>query len=176
MSIFALYFSPYKGCGENTNIGAFLEWRLYFMIESSMIKVVLIYEKRRDGQSDRGALMGKKILIVDDAMFMRKMIRKILGEEGYTDVEEATDGEKALELFDPFDPDLVLLDITMPGMSGLEVLEKLLARRPQTKVVMCSAVGQESTVQQALTLGALDFIVKPFKPDEFKRTVAHYLR
>ncbi|WP_276851487.1 response regulator [Enterocloster lavalensis] len=120
--------------------------------------------------------MGKKILIVDDAMFMRKMIRKILEEDGYTDLEEAQDGEAALELFEPFDPDLVLLDITMPGKSGLEVLEELLARRPQTKVVMCSAVGQESTVQQALTLGALDFIVKPFKPDEFKRTVAHYLR
>ena len=120
--------------------------------------------------------MGKKILIVDDAMFMRKMIRKILEEDGYTDLEEARDGEAALELFEPFDPDLVLLDITMPGKSGLEVLEELLARRPQTKVVMCSAVGQESTVQQALTLGALDFIVKPFKPDEFKRTVAHYLR
>ena len=118
----------------------------------------------------------QKILIVDDAMFMRKMIRKILMEGGYTDVEEAPDGETALELFEPFDPDLVLLDITMPGKSGLEVLEELLARRPQTKVVMCSAVGQESTVQQALTLGALDFIVKPFKPDEFKRTVAHYLR
>ena len=98
--------------------------------------------------------MGKKILIVDDAMFMRKMIRKILMEGGYTDVEEAPDGETALELFEPFDPDLVLLDITMPGKSGLEVLEELLARRPQTKVVMCSAVGQESTVQQALTLGA----------------------
>lgn len=120
--------------------------------------------------------MGKKILIVDDAMFMRKMIRKILEEDGYTDLEEARDGEAALELFEPFDPDLVLLDITMPGKSGLEVLEELLARRPQTKVVMCSAVGQESTVQQALTLSALDFIVKPFKPDEFKRTVAHYLR
>ena len=118
----------------------------------------------------------QKILIVDDAMFMRKMIRKILEEDGYTDLEEARDGEAALELFEPFDPDLVLLDITMPGKSGLEVLEELLARRPQTKVVMCSAVGQESTVQQALTLGALDFIVKPFKPDEFKRTVAHYLR
>lgn len=69
--------------------------------------------------------MGKKILIVDDAMFMRKMIRKILMEGGYTDVEEAPDGETALELFEPFDPDLVLLDITMPGKSGLEVLEEL---------------------------------------------------
>ena len=78
--------------------------------------------------------MGKKILIVDDAMFMRKMIRKILMEGGYTDVEEAPDGETALELFEPFDPDLVLLDITMPGKSGLEVLEELLARRPQKGV------------------------------------------
>ena len=119
--------------------------------------------------------MGKKILIVDDAMFMRKMIRKILEEDGYTDLEEAQDGEAALELFEPFDPDLVLLDITMPGKSGLEVLEELLARRPQTKVVMCSAVAGVDGAA-GIDAGRAGFIVKPFKPDEFKRTVAHYLR
>lgn len=119
--------------------------------------------------------MGKKILVVDDAMFMRKMIRKLLGEAGYTDVEEAPDGDAALEMYDALKPDLVLLDITMPGKSGLEVLKLILDQYPKAAVIMCSAVGQESTVQQALVTGALDFIVKPFKPDEFKRIVSHYL-
>ena len=115
--------------------------------------------------------MGKKILIVDDAMFMRKMIRKILTEGGFEEIEEAKDGDEALELFDRFGPDLVLLDITMPGKSGLEVLELLLKKNPKARVIMCSAVGQEATVRQSLMLGASDFIVKPFKADEFLRTV-----
>ncbi len=120
--------------------------------------------------------MGKKILVVDDAMFMRKMIRKILTEGGYAEIEEAKDGDEALELFDRFAPDLVLLDITMPGKSGLEVLELLLKKSPQTRVIMCSAVGQEATVRQSLMLGASDFIVKPFKADEFMRTVERCLK
>ena len=94
--------------------------------------------------------MEKKILIVDDAMFMRKSIRKILAEGGYTNVEEARDGEEALALFGEYNPDLVLLDITMPGKSGLEVLEE---------------------IQKAVVRGARDFIVKPFRKDEFLRLV-----
>lgn len=112
--------------------------------------------------------MDKKILVVDDAMFMRSIIRKILKEAGYTQVWEAQDGEKAMELFREVSPDLVLLDITMPGRSGLEVLEEMLGLVPN---VMCSAVGQEMMIQKALTIGASDFIVKPFKADEFSRIV-----
>ena len=106
--------------------------------------------------------MDKKILVVDDAMFMRSIIRKILKEDGYTQVWEAQDGEKAMELFREVSPDLVLLDITMPGRSGLEVLEEMLSLVPNIRVIM---------IQKALTIGAADFIVKPFKADEFSRIV-----
>ena len=118
--------------------------------------------------------MEKKILIVDDALFMRKSIRKILSEGGYTNVEEARDGEEAIALYGEYSPDLVLLDITMPGKSGLEVLEvleELLEQDEKASVVMCSAMGQESVIQKAVVMGARDFIVKPFRKDEFLRIV-----
>ena len=80
--------------------------------------------------------MEKKILIVDDAMFMRKSIRKILSEGGYANVEEARDGDEAIAMFGEYSPDLVLLDITMPGRSGLEVLEEILRQDEDAAVVM----------------------------------------
>ena len=80
--------------------------------------------------------MGKKILVVDDALFMRRVIRKNLEGSGYQDIEEACSGEEALELFSREKPDLVLLDITMPGMSGLEVLEEIRKKDPAAKVIM----------------------------------------
>lgn len=115
--------------------------------------------------------MEKKILIVDDAMFMRKSIRKILSEGGYANVEEARDGDEAIAMFGEYNPDLVLLDITMPGRSGLEVLEEILRQEEEAAVVMCSAMGQETVIQKAIVMGARDFIVKPFKKDEFLRIV-----
>lgn len=115
--------------------------------------------------------MEKKILIVDDAMFMRKSIRKILSEGGYANVEEARDGDEAIAIFGEYSPDLVLLDITMPGRSGLEVLEEILRQDEDAAVVMCSAMGQETVIQKAIVMGARDFIVKPFKKDEFLRIV-----
>lgn len=115
--------------------------------------------------------MEKKILIVDDAMFMRKSIRKILSEGGYANVEEARDGDEAIAMFGEYSPDLVLLDITMPGRSGLEVLEEILRQDEDAAVVMCSAMGQETVIQKAVVMGARDFIVKPFKKDEFLRIV-----
>lgn len=115
--------------------------------------------------------MEKKILIVDDAMFMRKSIRKILSEGGYADVEEARDGDEAIAMFGEYNPDLVLLDITMPGRSGLEVLEEILGQDEDAAVVMCSAMGQETVIKKAIVMGARDFIVKPFKKDEFLRIV-----
>ena len=115
--------------------------------------------------------MEKKILIVDDAMFMRKSIRKILSEGGYANVEEARDGDEAIAMFGEYNPDLVLLDITMPGKSGLEVLEEILRQDEDAAVVMCSAMGQETVIQRAIVMGARDFIVKPFKKDEFLRMV-----
>ena len=120
--------------------------------------------------------MDKKILIVDDAMFMRSMIRRILKQNGYEDVAEAQDGEQALDLFRRIHPDLVLLDITMPGKSGLEVLEEMIGMDPGAKVIMCSAVGQDTMIQKAVLAWALDFIVKPFKPEEFSKVVNCYLK
>lgn len=119
--------------------------------------------------------MDKKIMIVDDALFMRKTIRRILESNGYTEILEMADGESALSVYDEEKPDLVILDITMPGMSGLAVLEELIRRNPQAKIVMCSAVGQEMMIQKAVVMGASDFIVKPFKTEEFQRIIRRTL-
>lgn len=115
--------------------------------------------------------MSKKIMIVDDALFMRKTIRRILEADGYTDILEMPDGESALSAYETEKPDLMLLDITMPGMSGLDVLERIMSTDPSAKIVMCSAVGQEMMIQKAVIMGASDFIVKPFKTEEFQRIV-----
>lgn len=120
--------------------------------------------------------MDKKILIVDDAMFMRKVISKILKDGSYGDVIEAQNGEEAMKLFREQKPDLVLLDITMPGKSGLEVLEELMKEDAGARVIMCSAVGQDMMIQKAVMAGAIDFIVKPFKVDEFCKVMDCYLK
>ena len=120
--------------------------------------------------------MGKKILIVDDALFMRKVIRNVLEESGYTDITEAQDGKEALLKYEEGRPDIILLDITMPGMSGLEILEEILRRNPDQKVVMCSAIGQEAMIQKAVDMGAADFIVKPFEKEKLRKTVERYLQ
>ena len=120
--------------------------------------------------------MKGKILIVDDAMFMRRVIRKALESNGYENIVEAADGQHSLESFRIEQPDLVLLDITMPDMSGLDVLEKILQSDPMAKVIMCSALGQESVVQKALGTGALDFAVKPFKPEVLMKIVDYHMQ
>ena len=114
--------------------------------------------------------MAKKILLVDDAAFMRKMIKDTLTKNGYTDVYEAVDGADAVAKFDELAPDLVVMDITMPNMDGLEALKTIRAKDGSANVVMCSAMGQESMVMDAVRSGAKDFIVKPFKPDRVLKT------
>ena len=113
-----------------------------------------------------------KILLVDDAAFMRKVIKDTLNKNGYTDVHEAVDGADAVEKYDELHPDLVMMDITMPNMDGLEALKAIWAKDPNANVVMCSAMGQESMVIDAVRSGAKDFIVKPFKPDRVLKTVS----
>ena len=113
-----------------------------------------------------------KILLVDDAAFMRKVIKDTLNKHGYTDVHEAVDGADAVEKYDELHPDLVMMDITMPNMDGLEALKAIRAKDPNANVVMCSAMGQESMVIDAVRSGAKDFIVKPFKPDRVLKTVS----
>jgi len=119
--------------------------------------------------------MDKKILIVDDAAFMRMMIKDTLTKNGYTNIIEASDGKIAVETYNTEKPDLVIMDITMPNMDGLQALAAIKQINSGSKVLMCSAMGQESMVVEAIKLGALDFIVKPFKPDRILQTVAKAL-
>ena len=116
--------------------------------------------------------MQTQVLIADDAMFMRKVIRKHLAECGMTDIVEAANGAEAVELFIKNRPGLVLMDITMPEMTGLEALEEILKTDPEAKVIMCSAIGQQSMIIKSLEMGAMGFIVKPFEKNELKRRYA----
>ena len=113
-----------------------------------------------------------KIMMVDDAAFMRKVIKDTLSKAGYTDLYEAVDGADAVEKYNEIKPDLVLMDITMPNMDGLEALKAIKSKDPNANIVMCSAMGQESMVIDAIKSGAKDFIVKPFKPDRILKTVS----
>ena len=113
-----------------------------------------------------------KIMLVDDAAFMRMMVKDALTKAGYTDLIEAQDGAEAVEKFNAENPDLVFMDITMPNKDGLEALKEIKAAHPNANIVMCSAMGQESMVIEAIQSGAKDFIVKPFKPDRIMKTVS----
>ena len=106
--------------------------------------------------------MGKRILIVDDAMFMRTMLKSILSKNGYEIAGEAANGIEGVDKFRQLTPDLITLDITMPEMDGLQCLEKIMEIDHHAKVIMCSAMGQQAMVLDAINLGAKDFIVKPF--------------
>lgn len=116
-----------------------------------------------------------KILLVDDAAFMRKVVKDALSKNGYTDLYEAVDGADAVEKYDEINPDLVIMDITMPNMDGLEALKAIRGKHSDASVVMCSAMGQESMVIDAIQSGAKDFIVKPFKPERILKTVTSIL-
>lgn len=107
--------------------------------------------------------MGGRILIVDDALFMRGVLKKILEEHGYEVVGEGKNGVEAIEKYNALKPDLVTLDITMPDMTGLDALKAIRAIDNKAKVIMCSAMGQSSMVLEAIRNGAMDFIVKPFQ-------------
>jgi two-component system chemotaxis response regulator CheY len=119
--------------------------------------------------------MDKKIMIVDDAAFMRMMVKQALTQSDYTNIVEAADGEIACNLYKSEQPDLVIMDITMPNKTGIEALKEIKQGDPNAKIVMCSAMGQEAMVVEAIKLGALDFIVKPFKPDRIIQTVSKVL-
>ncbi|MCM1193821.1 MAG: response regulator [Butyrivibrio sp.] len=107
--------------------------------------------------------MAGRILIVDDALFMRGVLRNMLEQNGYEVVGEARNGVEAIEKYKELKPDLVTMDITMPDMTGLVAIKKIKEVDSNAKVIMCSAMGQNAMVMQALKSGALDFIVKPFK-------------
>jgi len=119
--------------------------------------------------------MKARVLIADDASFMRQMIREIIEPEGYEVVGEATNGIEAVEQFETLHPDLVTMDIVMPKRSGIDAVKGILSNHGDACVVMCSALGQETLVMEALQAGAKDFIVKPFKPDNVLDTLRKVL-
>jgi two-component system chemotaxis response regulator CheY len=110
--------------------------------------------------------MALRVMIVDDALFMRNMLKDICVRAGFEVVAEADNGEIALELFRTNRPDLVTMDIVMPRRSGIEALQDIMAEDPRARVVMVSALGQDSLVLEAVEAGARDFIVKPFKEEK----------
>jgi Response regulator containing CheY-like receiver domain and AraC-type DNA-binding domain len=109
--------------------------------------------------------MAIKVLIVDDAAFMRMMIKDILSKNGFEVVGEAENGARAVEKFQELRPDLTTMDITMPEMDGISAVKQIKKMDPNAKVIMCSAMGQQAMVIEAIQSGARDFIVKPFQPD-----------
>src|SRR3954454_7084260 len=104
-----------------------------------------------------------RILVVDDAAFMRKMVTDALTKGGHEVIGEAGNGTEAVEQYQSLKPDLTTLDITMPQQDGLSALQDIMALDPSAKVIMCSALGQESKVLESIKLGAKDFVVKPFQ-------------
>lgn len=115
--------------------------------------------------------MAKNILICDDAAFMRMMIKDILTKNGYNVIGEAENGVKAIEKYNEMKPDLVLMDITMPEMDGIQALKKIREADASSSVIMCSAMGQQAMVIEAIQSGAKDFIVKPFQAERVLEAV-----
>ena len=119
--------------------------------------------------------MGKRVLIVDDAAFMRMMIKDILSKNGYEVVGEAENGQVAVEKYKELKPDLVTMDITMPEMDGIAAVKEIRAFDSSARVIMCSAMGQQAMVIDAIQAGAKDFIVKPFQPERVLEAVSKAL-
>jgi two-component system chemotaxis response regulator CheY len=119
--------------------------------------------------------MAKKILITDDAQFMRLALRNILTQNGYEVAGEAASGEEAVALYSQLQPDLVTMDITMPGMDGIAALKEIRKVNPSAVIVMCSAMGKKDLVIESIQAGAKDFIVKPFQPERVVETLKKLL-
>lgn len=119
--------------------------------------------------------MSSKILIVDDALFMRAMLREIVVKGGYEVVGEACNGMDALQQYRLLQPDLVTMDIVMPLRSGIEALQDITAEDPLARIVMCTALGQESLLAEATAAGASDYIIKPFREQDVLAVLARVL-
>lgn len=115
--------------------------------------------------------MSKNILLVDDAAFMRMMLKDILTKSGYNVVGEAENGIQAVEKYTELKPNLVVMDITMPEMDGIQAAKAIKNADPNALIIMCSAMGQQAMVIEAIQAGAKDFIVKPFQPDRVLEAV-----
>lgn len=119
---------------------------------------------------EKGLSMAK-ILICDDALFARTATEKMVNDLGHEIVESAENGEQAVEAYKKYHPDLVLMDINMPGMNGLDALKAIRAYDPHARVVMLSAMGQQHNVYQAIEFGAVDFVTKPVSPELFEQAL-----
>ncbi len=119
--------------------------------------------------------MGKKILIVDDAAFMRMMIKDILSKNGYEIAGDAENGAKAIEKYKELIPDLVIMDITMPEVDGIQAVKEIKKVNADAKIIMCSAMGQQAMVIESIQAGARDFIVKPFQAERVVEAVKKVL-
>lgn len=115
------------------------------------------------------------ILVVDDAAFMRMMLKDILTKGGHEVVGEAGNGLEAIDQYGKLKPDLVTMDITMPEMEGIEALKRIKTDDPKAKIIMCSAMGQQGMVVQAIQAGAKDFVVKPFQADRVLEAITKAL-
>ncbi|MFD2044946.1 response regulator [Ornithinibacillus salinisoli] len=116
-----------------------------------------------------------KILITDDAAFMRMQLKDILTKLGHEVVGEAENGQDAVDKYQELQPELVTMDITMPEMNGVDAVKEIKKLNPEAKVIMCSAMGQQGMVVEAIQAGAKDFIVKPFTPERIKESVGKVL-
>jgi len=115
------------------------------------------------------------VLVCDDAVFMRTMVSDILSQAGFTVVGEAENGKQAVEKYKQLKPDLVTMDIIMPEMGGIEAVKQITQADPGARILMCSAMGQQALVQEALQAGARDFVVKPFQPSRVLEAVQRVL-
>lgn len=119
--------------------------------------------------------MKKRVLIVDDAEFMRMSMKKTLTENGFEVAGEAEDGHGAIEKYRECLPDLVIMDVTMPDMDGLEALKIIKSEFPDAKLILCSAMGHKAVVVEAIRSGAATFMVKPFCADLLVKTIRKVL-
>ena len=117
--------------------------------------------------------MAKRILIADDSTFMRTILKRVIGSAGYIIAGEAENGLRAVDRFTELKPDLVLLDVTMPEMDGIQALRKIMSIDPDANCIICSAIGQRWMIVEAIEYGAKDFIVKPFQADRVLTAIRH---
>jgi two-component system chemotaxis response regulator CheY len=126
-------------------------------------------------ERERRAAVKPKILVVDDAIFMRRMISDILVENGMEVVGEADTGSGAVERYKELKPDLVTMDIIMPEMNGIDAVRQIVSYDSNAKIVICSALGQQTLVQEAIAAGAKDFLIKPFNPSRVVEVITKIL-
>jgi two-component system chemotaxis response regulator CheY len=119
--------------------------------------------------------MARKVLICDDALFMRTMLAEIMEQAGFEVAGQASTGAEAVRLYRDLEPDLVTMDIIMPDMGGIDAVREIVREFPDANIVMCSAMGQQALVIEAIQAGARDFIVKPFQPGRVMEAVQRVL-